>query len=121
MAARLGLDTRVWQLCKGVNNLGLKSVYYDLHENIEADEDEDRIKKTCRYCESARSLNDCKCAERLRVWWEAVRLVVLVQPSSAAAERVFSLLKNFWSIQQNRALSDTIRASLFLAYNKREL
>jgi hypothetical protein len=28
MAARLGLDTRVWQLCKGVNNLGLKSVYF---------------------------------------------------------------------------------------------
>jgi hypothetical protein len=30
MAARLGLDTtsRVWQMCKGVDNLGLKSVYF---------------------------------------------------------------------------------------------
>jgi hypothetical protein len=28
MAARLGLDARVWQLYKGVNNLGLKSVYF---------------------------------------------------------------------------------------------
>jgi hypothetical protein len=82
-------------------------------------EDTDRMEKNCRYY--CKSTHRCKCAERLGMWWEAVRLVVLVQPSSAAAERVFSLLKNFWTVQQTRSLSDTIRASLFLAYNKREL
>jgi hypothetical protein len=33
-----------------------------------------------------------------------------------------SVLKNFWSVQQTRSLPDTaVRASLFLAHNKREL
>jgi hypothetical protein len=95
--------------------------HYDLHEHLEADEDEDRMERNCRYCNFSSSSSSCKCAERLRMWWGAACLVVLVQPSSAAAERVFSLLKNFWSAQQTRSLSDTIKASLFLAYNKREL
>jgi hypothetical protein len=63
--------------------------HYILHEHLEADEDEDRMKRNCRYCESTLSLRDCKCAERLGMWWEAAPLVVLVQPSSAAVERVF--------------------------------
>jgi hypothetical protein len=91
--------------------------HYDLYEHLEADEMVD----TCRYCKSNFSPSACKCAERLRTWWEVASLVVLVQPSSAAAERVFSLLKNFWSVQQTHSLSDAIRASLYLAYNKREL
>jgi hypothetical protein len=95
--------------------------HYDLHQHLEADEDEDRMERNCRYCKSAFSKSDCKCADRMKMWWEAASLVVLVQPSSAAAERVFSLLKNFWSVQQTSSLSDAIRASLFLAYNKRDL
>jgi hypothetical protein len=94
--------------------------HYDLHDHLEADQEEDRMENSCRYYKL--TLGDShKCTERLGMWWEAACLVVLVQPSSAAAERVFSLLKNFWSVQQTCSLSDTIRASLFLAYNKREL
>ncbi len=96
--------------------------HYDLHEHLEADEDEDRMEKNCRYCKSTLIHADCKCAKQLGMWWTAARLVVLVQPSSAAApEGVFSLLKNFWTVQQTCSLSDSIRTSLFLSYNKREL
>ena len=42
-------------------------------------------------------------------------------PSSAAAERVFSILNNLYNDQQTRALVDSILVSLYLAYNKRKV
>jgi hypothetical protein len=69
--------------------------HYDLHQHIVVAVDEDRMERNCRYCKSAYSPSDCKCAEQFRMWWEAACLVVLVQPSSAAAEQVFLLLKSF--------------------------
>ncbi len=66
---------------------------------------------------------------RLRWWknnctslphWSALaRQVLLVQPSSAAAERVFLLLANSFSDQQTNALQDYIETSIMLQYNKR--
>ena len=53
----------------------------------------------------------------LTVWVEVLRRVLLVQPSSAAAERVFSLLANTFGPQQTSALSDYIEASLMRQYN----
>ena len=47
----------------------------------------------------------------------AARQVLLVQPSSGASERVFSLLKNSFGDRQNSALQDYIEASLMLQYN----
>ena len=44
--------------------------------------------------------------------------VLLVQPSSAAAERVFSLLSNCFSDRQQNCLEDYVEASLMLQYNK---
>ena len=58
-------------------------------------------------------------------WWrnyssdrsEATRKVVLVQLSSAAAERIFSMLKNYFDAQQDLCLQDYIVCSLMLQYN----
>jgi hypothetical protein len=55
------------------------------------------------------------------VWWRAVTLMALVQPSSAAAERVFSVLKSFFSHLQTRTYTDVIELALFLKVNGRKL
>ena len=52
-------------------------------------------------------------------WSAAAANVLLVQPSSAAAERVFSLLKASFVSQQDAALNDYIQTSLMLQYNNR--
>ena len=51
-------------------------------------------------------------------WSNAVRQVIAIQPSSAASERVFSLLNNTFSSQQDASLQDYIEASLMLQFNK---
>ena len=51
-------------------------------------------------------------------WSRACGLIMLVQPSSAAAERVFSLLQAF-STQQQSSLEDYVSASVMLQYNNR--
>lgn len=53
----------------------------------------------------------------LPTWAKAARQVFLVQPSSAASERVFSLLRNSFGERQNSALQDYIETSLMLQYN----
>ena len=55
----------------------------------------------------------------LPTWAKAARQVFLVQPSSAASERVFSLLRNSFGERQNSALQDYIETSLMLQYNNR--
>ena len=55
----------------------------------------------------------------LPAWSSAVRKVFLLQPSSAAAERIFSLLKNTFGDQQQIPLSDYVEASLMVQYNKK--
>ncbi len=52
----------------------------------------------------------------LPTWAKAARHVVLVQPSSAGSERVFSLLKNSFADKQNSSLQDYIETS---QYNNR--
>ena len=52
-------------------------------------------------------------------WSAAACQVVLVQPSSAAAERVFSILSTSFGTQQDVALQDYIECSTMLQYNKR--
>ena len=53
-------------------------------------------------------------------WANAARKVALVQPSSAAAERVhvFSLLNSSFGSQQDLSLQDYTECSLMLQYNK---
>ena len=57
--------------------------------------------------------------ERLPRWATTVKQVLLIQPSSAAAERVFSILKASFNEQQDCALVDYIQASEMAQYNKR--
>ena len=52
-------------------------------------------------------------------WSDALKKVLLVQPSSAAAERVFSILKSSFGPQQDHSLQDYVESSLMLQYNKR--
>lgn len=52
-------------------------------------------------------------------WASAASKVLLVQPSSAASERVFSLLNASFSEQQEHTLKDYIESSIMLQYNHR--
>ena len=55
----------------------------------------------------------------LPAWSKAAQHVLLLQPSSAAAERVFSLLNASFGTSQENTLQDYLEASLMLQYNKR--
>ena len=61
----------------------------------------------------------CQHVERLPRWSAAVKQVPLVQPSSAAAERAFSLLSAAFSDQQDSSMADYLQASVMLQNNKR--
>lgn len=52
-------------------------------------------------------------------WASACKQILLLQPSSAASERVFSLLQNSSNNRQERALEDYIETSLILQYNNK--
>ena len=56
-------------------------------------------------------------AVELPCWSNACKSLLLIQPSSAAAERVFSLLNNSFNDQQNSCLEDYIECSIMLQYN----
>lgn len=53
-------------------------------------------------------------------WSSVVKKVLLVQPSSATAERVFSIMNNFFTNQQDAALEQTVEASVMLCYNQNQ-
>ena len=58
--------------------------------------------------------------EQFKTWLEAFKLILLVQPSSASAERVFSLLANSFSSRQESCLEDYVQLSVMLQYNHRK-
>ena len=53
-------------------------------------------------------------------WAMAFRKVALIQPSSAAAERVFSLLQSSFGKQQEQSLEDYVQLSVMMQYNYRK-
>ena len=55
----------------------------------------------------------------LPCWSATFKKVLLIQPSSAASERVFSLLNNSFNHSQQKCLEDYIEASIMLQYNSR--
>ena len=57
--------------------------------------------------------------DTLPQWASAARKVLLVQPSSAAAERAFSLLNSSFGSQQHHSLCDYVETSIMLQYNCR--
>ena len=56
-------------------------------------------------------------ASELPYWSSAAHKVLVLQPSSAAPERVISLFKASFSDQQGSRLQDYIETSLMLQYN----
>ena len=58
-------------------------------------------------------------SDRLPHRSSAVKKVLLVQPSSAAAERVFSIIPSSFNDSQDHALVDYVQACVMLQYNKR--
>ena len=52
-------------------------------------------------------------------WAAAFKLVALIQPSSAAAERAFSLLNASFSSMQQSSLEDYVESSIMLQFNSR--
>ena len=54
-------------------------------------------------------------------WAKAARVVFAMAPSSAASERVFSLVNQMFNPQQITALADFIQGSLMLRYNQRQV
>ena len=58
-------------------------------------------------------------AQDLPCWAAAMQKMVFVQPSSAAAERVFSMLVTMFGDQQHEALEDYLEAALMLRINSR--
>ena len=58
-------------------------------------------------------------SDNLPHWSSAVMKVLLVQPSSAAAERVFSILNSSFNDSQEHALVDYLQACVMLQYNNR--
>lgn len=56
-------------------------------------------------------------ADNLPHWSSLVKTLLLIQPSSASAERAFSILTNVFNAQQDRTLEDYIEACVMLQYN----
>ena len=60
--------------------------------------------------------------EALLSWWrhnQAARMIFSMQCSSAASERVFSLVESMYGHEQHSALADQLQAGVMLRYNKR--
>ena len=60
-------------------------------------------------------------SRKFPAWAEAAQTVFAFTPNSAAAERVFSMLKAMFGDQQLGALADIIQTALMLRYNKRNV
>ena len=57
----------------------------------------------------------------LPAWALATKKVLLVQPSSAAAERVFSIMNNSFNDRQMNSLEDYVEVSVMLQFNSRDV
>ena len=51
-------------------------------------------------------------------WSGVAETIFLIQPSSVASERVFSILNNSFSDQQQQSLEDYVESSVMLQYNE---
>ena len=98
------------------NDIDVLQWCYD-HRHVHDDDIHVPGQDDCKFCGMR---GCCKCADGLPFFWKALELLALIQPSSAAAERVFSLLKAFWNHLQTSSLSDAIVASLYMALNGRK-
>eukprot|EP00966_Prymnesium_polylepis_P280074 6470758-Prymnesium_polylepis.1 len=63
----------------------------------------------------------CKHGTKMPTWRKAAKMVFAIPPTSAASERVFSLLEDMFGKDQDSSLSDLIQAALMLRYNQRQV
>ena len=61
------------------------------------------------------------CSKFPAAWAEAARIVFAFTPTSAAAERVFSMLKAVFGDQATTALADYIQTAIMLRSNYRKV
>ena len=54
-------------------------------------------------------------------WRKAAKIVFAIPPTSAASERVFSLLQVMFGKDQDASLSDLVQGALMLRYNERKV
>ena len=59
--------------------------------------------------------------QKFKEWAKAARIIFSFTASSAACERVFSLVKFMFGDLQDHTLADIIQAALMLRYNKRQV
>lgn len=58
---------------------------------------------------------------KMKAWRKAARIVFAIPPTSAASERVFSLLEDMFGHGMDASLADLIQAALMLRYNQRRV
>lgn len=58
---------------------------------------------------------------KMPAWRKAAKIAFAIPPTSAASERVFSLLEAMFGKDQDRSLGDLIQGALMLRYNKRKV
>ena len=56
---------------------------------------------------------------KMSAWRAAAKIVFTIPPTSAASERVFSLLEAMFGTDQLHSLADLIQGALMLRYNER--
>ena len=55
----------------------------------------------------------------IKLWHDTFIKIAVVTPSSAAIERVFSVLRRMFNDHQESALADYLQIAVMLVYNKR--
>ena len=95
------------------DSLELQHLKTELPSYIAACEDIDRSLDVLKFWKNH--------ASSLPHWSTAASKVAVVQPSSAAAERVFSILRRSFSDTQNGSLQDLIETSVMLQCNNRDV
>lgn len=91
----------------------LQHLKTELPNYIAACEDVDASHDICTFWKNHEST--------LPYWSAAASKVVVIQPSSAAVERVFSVLNRSFSDAQNGSLQDLVETFVMLQFNKRSV
>ena len=91
----------------------LQHLKTELPNYIAACEDVDSSHDVCTFWKNRK--------QTLPHWSAAACKVAVIQPSSAAAERVFSVLNGSFSDTQNSSLQNLIETSVMLQFNKRSV
>ena len=124
-AARLFVPAKVQEMNINAQAVDSLSVF-PFFDNLELEQLKSELPNYIAACEDVDPSHDILTfwknrARSLPHWSTAASKVAVVQPSSAAAERVFSILKRSFSDTQYGSLQDLIETSVMLQYNDRDV